>query len=92
MPKPTASRCVCPAGIWSGCGSWRGNGALMSRRWGARRSAPTSTGWIPARSRSAWGKSFKTVIREQADRVIERHEQTMRALIAALNEHLGGKP
>ena len=25
---------------------------------------------------------------EQADRVIERHEQTTRALIAALNEHL----
>jgi hypothetical protein len=25
----------------------------------------------------------------QADRVIGRHEETMRALIAALNEHLG---
>lgn len=29
------------------------------------------------------------MIREQADRVVERHEQTTRALIAALNEHLG---
>jgi predicted transcriptional regulator len=27
-------------------------------------------------------------VKREADRVIERHEQTMRALIAALNEHL----
>jgi predicted DNA-binding protein len=31
-------------------------------------------------------------MREQADRVIARHEQTTRALIEALNTHLAGKP
>ena len=31
-------------------------------------------------------------VKREADRVIERHEQTTRALIAALNEHLAGKP
>jgi hypothetical protein len=46
----------------------------------------------PRAEQERLGQELKTVIREQADRVIERHEQTMRALIAALNEHLGGKP
>ncbi|MGA2776328.1 MAG: hypothetical protein ABSF94_02150 [Steroidobacteraceae bacterium] len=31
-------------------------------------------------------------VKREADRVIERHEQTTRALIEALNEHLAGKP
>jgi predicted transcriptional regulator len=31
-------------------------------------------------------------VKREADRVIERHEKTTRALIAALNEHLAGKP
>ena len=31
-------------------------------------------------------------IKREADRVIERHDQTTRALIAALNEHLAGRP
>jgi predicted transcriptional regulator len=31
-------------------------------------------------------------VRREADRVIERHEQTTRALIAALNEQLAEKP
>lgn len=31
-------------------------------------------------------------VKREADRVIDRHEQTTRALIAALNEHLGRKP
>lgn len=30
-------------------------------------------------------------VKHEADRVIERHEHTTRALIAALNDHLGGK-
>jgi hypothetical protein len=46
----------------------------------------------PRAEQERLGQELKTVIREQADRVIERHEQTTRALIAALNEHLGGKP
>lgn len=37
-------------------------------------------------------QELKMAMREQAERVIERHEQVIRALIAALNEHLGGKP
>lgn len=31
-------------------------------------------------------------VKREADRVIERHEQTTRALIEALNVHLAGKP
>jgi predicted transcriptional regulator len=31
-------------------------------------------------------------VKREADRVIERHEQTTRALINALNQHLAGKP
>ena len=31
-------------------------------------------------------------VKREADRVIERHEQTTRALIAALNERLAEKP
>jgi hypothetical protein len=46
----------------------------------------------PRAEQERLGQELKTVIHEQADRVIERHEQTMRALITALNEHLGGKP
>jgi Ribbon-helix-helix protein, copG family len=46
----------------------------------------------PRAEQERLGQELQTVIREQADRVIERHEQTMRALIAALNEHMGGKP
>ncbi len=38
------------------------------------------------------GQELKTAMREQADRVIERHEQVIRALIAALNERLAEKP
>lgn len=34
---------------------------------------------------------LREAIHTQADRVIERHEKTTRALIAALNEHLTGK-
>jgi hypothetical protein len=37
-------------------------------------------------------QELRGAMREQADRVIERHEQTTRALIAALNQHLAGKP
>jgi len=43
----------------------------------------------PRAEQERLGQELQTVIREQADRVIERHEQTTRALIAALNEHLG---
>jgi predicted transcriptional regulator len=35
-------------------------------------------------------QGLREAVRTQADRVIERHEQTMRALIAALNDHLTG--
>jgi predicted transcriptional regulator len=31
-------------------------------------------------------------VKREADRIIERHEAITRALIAALNEHLTGKP
>jgi hypothetical protein len=37
-------------------------------------------------------QELTTTIREQANRVIERHEQIIRALIAALNERLAEKP
>ena len=37
-------------------------------------------------------QTLKSVMHDEADRVIERHEQTLRALIAALNEHFAGKP
>ncbi|GAA0725633.1 ribbon-helix-helix protein, CopG family, partial [Dokdonella soli] len=36
--------------------------------------------------------TLREAIREQADRVIARHEQTTRALIAALNQHKEGSP
>ena len=42
----------------------------------------------PRAEQERLGQELKAVIGEQADRVIERHEQTTRALIAALNEHL----
>ena len=34
---------------------------------------------------------LREAVREQADRVIDRHEHVTRALIAALNQHLTGK-
>lgn len=37
-------------------------------------------------------QELRTAMQSQADRVIERHEQVIRALIAALNERLGEKP
>jgi ribbon-helix-helix CopG family protein len=37
-------------------------------------------------------QELRTVMQSQADRVIERHEQVIRALIAALNEHSAEKP
>jgi len=35
---------------------------------------------------------LRDAMRNEADRVIGRHEQTTRALIAALNDHLAGAP
>ncbi|HEX3914524.1 MAG TPA: ribbon-helix-helix protein, CopG family [Steroidobacteraceae bacterium] len=37
-------------------------------------------------------QELRAAMQSQADRVIERHEQVIRALIAALNEHLAEKP
>jgi len=37
-------------------------------------------------------QELRTAMQSQADRVIERHEQVIRALIAALNEHSAEKP
>ncbi len=34
--------------------------------------------------------ALNATVKREADRVIDRHEQTTRALIAALNEHLAG--
>jgi hypothetical protein len=46
----------------------------------------------PHAAQERLAQELTTTIREQADRVIERHEQVIRALIAALNEHLAEKP
>ncbi len=37
-------------------------------------------------------RALREAMRSQADRVIERHDETTRALIGALNEHLSGRP
>jgi uncharacterized protein with ATP-grasp and redox domains len=37
-------------------------------------------------------QELTTTVHEQADRVIERHEQVIRALITALNERLTERP
>jgi predicted DNA-binding protein len=46
----------------------------------------------PHAAQERLAQELREVMREQADRVIERHEETTRALIAALNQHLAGKP
>jgi predicted DNA-binding protein len=46
----------------------------------------------PHAAQERLAQELTTTIREQADRVIERHEQVIRALIAALNEPLAEKP
>jgi Ribbon-helix-helix protein, copG family len=46
----------------------------------------------PRADRERLGQELRTAIQSQADRVIERHEQVIRALIAALNERLAEKP
>jgi hypothetical protein len=38
------------------------------------------------------GQELRAAMQTEADRVIERHEQVIRALIAALNERLTEKP
>lgn len=46
----------------------------------------------PHAAQERLSQELKGAMRTEANRVIERHEQTTRALIAALNEHLVGKP
>jgi hypothetical protein len=46
----------------------------------------------PRAQQERLAQDLRGAVREQADRVIERHEQTTRALIAALNQHLAAKP
>ncbi len=46
----------------------------------------------PHAAQERLAQELKGAMRTEADRVIERHEQTTRALIAALNEHLAGRP
>ena len=46
----------------------------------------------PPASLDQLSQGLREEMRAQADRVIARHDQTTRALIAALNEHLAGKP
>jgi predicted DNA-binding protein len=36
-------------------------------------------------------RALREAVRAEASRVIERHDETTRALIAALNEHLSGR-
>ena len=46
----------------------------------------------PHAAQERLAQALKDAMREKADRVIERHEQTTRTLIAALNAHLAAKP
>ena len=46
----------------------------------------------PRAEQERLGQELRTAMQSQADRVIERHEQVTRALIAALNERLAEKP
>lgn len=46
----------------------------------------------PHAAQERLAQELTTTIREQADRVIERHERVIRTLIAALNDHLAEKP
>ena len=49
-------------------------------------------GTDPQTATAQLAHELRTAVREQADRVIDRHEQITRSLIAALNTHLtGGK-
>lgn len=45
----------------------------------------------PHAAQAQLAHDLREAMREQADRVIERHEQITRALIAALNQHLAGE-
>jgi predicted transcriptional regulator len=45
----------------------------------------------PQTAQAQLAHELRAAMREQADRVIERHEQITRTLIAALNQHLTGK-
>jgi hypothetical protein len=49
-------------------------------------------GLDPRAEQDRLAQDLRTAMSEQADRVIERHEHTTRALIAALNDHLAVKP
>jgi hypothetical protein len=46
----------------------------------------------PRAEQERLAQELRTEMQSQADRVIERHEQVTRALIAALNERLAAKP
>jgi predicted DNA-binding protein len=46
----------------------------------------------PQAAHERLSQELQGAMRTEANRVIERHEQTMRALIAALNEHLAERP
>jgi predicted DNA-binding protein len=46
----------------------------------------------PHAAQERLAQELTSTVREQADRVIERHDQVTRALIAALNERLTEKP
>jgi predicted DNA-binding protein len=48
-------------------------------------------GQDPHAAQAQLAHELREAVREQADRVIDRHEQVTRALIAALNQHLKGK-
>jgi predicted DNA-binding protein len=49
-------------------------------------------GMDPRAEQERLAQELRTAMQSQADRVIERHEQVIRALIAALNERLAEKP
>jgi hypothetical protein len=92
MPKPTASHCVCPAATWERLRELARQRRIDVAALGREAISAYLDGVDPRAELERLGQELRSSMQSQADRVIERHEQTMRALIAALNEHLGGKP